>query len=67
MPNFHALLPEGIYMHSFGIFGFACASSCFSSHYHKRKILIVVKNKVINVWQAKTENKLSKEYVPVHF
>ena len=45
-------------MHSFGTFGFACVSLYFSSHHHKTKKLIAVKNKVISLWQAKIENKI---------
>lgn len=45
----------------FGIFGFVCTLLCFSSHDHKTKILIAAENKVISLWQAKIENKTSKD------
>lgn len=64
MSNIQVLFPERIYMHSFGIFGFACTSFCFSFHFHKTKILIAFKNKVIRFWQAKVENKGSKKCLP---
>jgi hypothetical protein len=59
MPNIEALLPKKRYMHSFSVFGFVC-TTFFSSHHHKTKTLIVIKNKVINLWLAKTKTKSTK-------